>query len=229
DHLTAESANCLLKTLEEPPPDSLLILIGTNPHRQLPTIRSRCQLTRFRPLAGEHVLTLLRRDGLVSDPELAERLIRVCGGSLTRARQLSDPANLDFRTAWWQCLCTPDPDPVDRSKRLSQFVDAGGKEAPARRERLSMAIDFAIEFLRGAIRRSCGMPLGDSELEAALQAHPVACDAEALAAGIVRCIAAQQQLESNANLATLLETWLDELGRILRHGAYHPTALEYAL
>ena len=50
DYLNAEGANALLKTLEEPPPRSVLILIGTTPAKQLPTIRSRCQLIRFRPL-----------------------------------------------------------------------------------------------------------------------------------------------------------------------------------
>ena len=48
DLLNDAGANCLLKTLEEPPPHSVLILIGTSPARQLPTIRSRCQLIRFR-------------------------------------------------------------------------------------------------------------------------------------------------------------------------------------
>ena len=49
-YLNAEGANSLLKTLEEPPPRSVSILIGTSPAKQLPTIRSRCQLVRFRPL-----------------------------------------------------------------------------------------------------------------------------------------------------------------------------------
>ena len=52
DHFSIPSANCLLKTLEEPPPSALLILIGTSPSRQLPTIRSRSQLMRFQA-AGE--------------------------------------------------------------------------------------------------------------------------------------------------------------------------------
>ena len=59
DFLNAEGANCLLKTLEEPPPQSVLILIGTSPAKQLPTIRSRCQLIRFRPLRTDQVEELL--------------------------------------------------------------------------------------------------------------------------------------------------------------------------
>jgi len=42
DDLRQEGANALLKTLEEPPPQSVIILIGTAEQRQLPTIRSRC-------------------------------------------------------------------------------------------------------------------------------------------------------------------------------------------
>ena len=47
DYLNEESANCLLKTLEEPPPNSLLILIGTSADKQLPTILSRSQIVPF--------------------------------------------------------------------------------------------------------------------------------------------------------------------------------------
>jgi DNA polymerase III subunit delta' len=50
DDLNDAAANCFLKTLEEPPPRSVLLLIGTSPDRQLPTIVSRCQIVRFAPL-----------------------------------------------------------------------------------------------------------------------------------------------------------------------------------
>ena len=53
DTLDGEAANCLLKLLEEPPPRSVLILIGTSAEMQLPTIRSRCQLVRFSRSAGK--------------------------------------------------------------------------------------------------------------------------------------------------------------------------------
>src|SRR5262249_29498504 len=44
DDLNEEAANCFLKTLEEPPPRSVLTLIGSTPDRQLQTIVSRCQV-----------------------------------------------------------------------------------------------------------------------------------------------------------------------------------------
>ena len=68
DYLNQEGANCLLKTLEEPPADSLIILIGTSQQRQLPTIRSRCQIIRFGPLTDVQVATLLADTDLLDDP-----------------------------------------------------------------------------------------------------------------------------------------------------------------
>ncbi len=60
DFLNIEGANAMLKTLEEPPKNSIIILIGTSTARQLPTIRSRCQIVRFAPLETEIVERILR-------------------------------------------------------------------------------------------------------------------------------------------------------------------------
>src|SRR5436190_725742 len=84
DDLNRESANCFLKTLEEPPPRSVLVLIGSSPDRQLPTIVSRCQVIRFAPLQPEAVSELLQAQGM-DDPALRERLARLSGGSVGRA------------------------------------------------------------------------------------------------------------------------------------------------
>src|SRR6516164_3341001 len=80
DDLNEYSANCFLKTLEEPPAGAVLILIGTRPDRQLPTIVSRCQVVRFAPLPQPLVAALLREQG-VEDQALVERLARLSGGS----------------------------------------------------------------------------------------------------------------------------------------------------
>ncbi len=74
DHFSQESANCLLKTLEEPPPRSLMILIGTSPSKQLPTIRSRSQVVRFQPLAPELLAEILLATGVATDSEQSVRL-----------------------------------------------------------------------------------------------------------------------------------------------------------
>ncbi|MCH7608577.1 MAG: DNA polymerase III subunit delta', partial [Chloroflexi bacterium] len=60
DRLSQDAANALLKVLEEPPPDVLLLLLTDNPDGVLPTIRSRCQLIELRPLPVARVAELLR-------------------------------------------------------------------------------------------------------------------------------------------------------------------------
>ncbi len=58
DRLTPEATNAFLKTLEEPPPDTLILLLSRSPEQLLDTVRSRCvRLTLFRPQAGGLNLT----------------------------------------------------------------------------------------------------------------------------------------------------------------------------
>ena len=60
--LTAEAANALLKILEEPPGDSLIILISDKPSLLFKTILSRCKVVKFSPLERERLKTLFKED-----------------------------------------------------------------------------------------------------------------------------------------------------------------------
>lgn len=61
DRLTEEAVNCLLKTLEEPPPATLLILLARTLDSLPETMVSRCQVVRFRPLSREIIRSILER------------------------------------------------------------------------------------------------------------------------------------------------------------------------
>jgi DNA polymerase III subunit delta' len=80
DRMTLPTAQALLKTLEEPPPRTLLVLIVANLRALPPTVRSRCQIVRFRPLAPEVAAALLVARGV--DPETAPVLARLCRGQV---------------------------------------------------------------------------------------------------------------------------------------------------
>jgi DNA polymerase-3 subunit delta' len=62
--LTPPAANALLKTLEEPPTNALLLLLTGNKEALPLTIVSRCQLVPFRPLAVDHIRTILTQQGI---------------------------------------------------------------------------------------------------------------------------------------------------------------------
>jgi DNA polymerase-3 subunit delta' len=84
DLMNEAASNALLKTLEEPPPGSHLILTTTNPTALLATIRSRCQIVRFAPIASEEVEKFLIEQKNLSSED-ARLLARTAQGSIGRA------------------------------------------------------------------------------------------------------------------------------------------------
>jgi DNA polymerase III subunit delta' len=84
DELTPEAQDALLKTLEEPPPSAILILITAYPDTLSATIQSRCRRVRFGPLAEADVVRVLS-DRLRTAPTEARALAAVSGGSIGRA------------------------------------------------------------------------------------------------------------------------------------------------
>jgi len=217
DYLNEEGANALLKILEEPPPKSLLILIGTTPVKQLPTVRSRCQLIRFRPLPENVVAEILLSQGLVRNAAEAQHLARHSGGSVRRAMELNNPELWAFRRSFLQQLSRPTWDFLSLAREAAQFVEQAGKEAAERRMRLRTIIEFAVEFFQCLLHtyygREPGNMIGDKELQTlarkALENGDY--DDETIIARLERSLDALAQLERNVNQTTLLECWLDDL------------------
>ncbi len=83
DDLNVNSANAVLKTLEEPPPRGVLLLVTHAPGRLLPTIRSRCRRLGFAPWTAEALVSLLHDRGL--DPAHAAAARGSPGRALTLA------------------------------------------------------------------------------------------------------------------------------------------------
>jgi DNA polymerase-3 subunit delta' len=85
----AESANALLKTIEEPPPRTVIVLVTSLPDELPDTVRSRCQRVDLVPLADDMLREVLERDGVPADN--ARLVARLAGGQLGRARALAGP------------------------------------------------------------------------------------------------------------------------------------------
>jgi len=92
--LTIEASNAFLKTLEEPPAHSLIILISSKPQLLLPTIISRCQKVRFFPLRKDALAQMLRLDYTLDDI-LGHYLAYSCEGRIGRALSLKGTSALD--------------------------------------------------------------------------------------------------------------------------------------
>jgi DNA polymerase-3 subunit delta' len=89
ERATTEAANCLLKTLEEPPAQVILILTASDIDQLLPTIISRCQVLNLRPPSVLLVQKALEERWSI-DPERARLLARLSGGRLGWAVRASE-------------------------------------------------------------------------------------------------------------------------------------------
>jgi DNA polymerase III subunit delta' len=154
DDLNDEAANCFLKTLEEPPPRSVIFLIGTSRDHQLPTILSRCQSIRFAPLPENTVAELLGKRDVPA--ELIPRLARLAEGSPGQALDLADPALWEFRRTLLTALAKPRADVVALAKVWSQFAEEAGKEAASQRRRAGLILRLVQAFLADALAVSIG-------------------------------------------------------------------------
>ena len=99
DDLTPQAQDALLKTLEEPPPAAILILVTAFPDSLLGTIRSRCRRVRFGALDEDDVVRVLTAPVCGLDPVDARHRALVAGGSIARALAADGKAFVDDRAA----------------------------------------------------------------------------------------------------------------------------------
>ncbi|MCA9168650.1 MAG: DNA polymerase III subunit [Planctomycetales bacterium] len=217
DHLNEEGANSLLKTLEEPPPRSLLVLIGTSVQRQLPTIRSRCQIVRFHPLPAATVRRLLETAPWLEVPgdedreRFLDELVTLAEGSLDRAREFGDIEMLRFLDHVLANWCRPDAESWVIAKEIHAFMEKAGKEAPAKRARLRLVIERLIGHMRSELSR-----VAPTQLAANVSAGGVA-EWDILSQRIDRSLAALQHIDSFGNLSNVIECWIDDIWQTTRN------------
>jgi DNA polymerase-3 subunit delta' len=121
----AIAANALLKTLEEPPASTVVVLVTASADELLPTIRSRCQRVDFAPVSDASLCAQLERDGVPA--ELAALATALSGGQLARARALAGPIR-GVRDAF---------------AAVPARIDGTGARALALAEELDAAVDTA--------------------------------------------------------------------------------------
>lgn len=99
DDLNVNAANAILKSLEEPPRQTVFVLLSSEPGRLLPTIRSRCRRLDLAPLGLEDLKRAVAQAWAVGDAEPPgaqdwERLAELSGGSVRRALTIASSGGL---------------------------------------------------------------------------------------------------------------------------------------
>ena len=225
DDLTGEAAAALLKTLEEPPVDSVIILIGTNKQRQLPTIRSRCQVIRFSPLSRDELSELLLELGLADDAQQSKELATIGNGSVERVKSFIGSGVLEFREEFFFKLASPATVLTELLPLVNQCVDEAAEDVPAdqkakaKRRRMRVVIEMTTQFFQQLVRQLVDAPLEEDEQLAkavSLAARHWPGDVETALACLNCCLEADVYVQQNANQKTLVEAWLDQLQSLIR-------------
>jgi DNA polymerase-3 subunit delta' len=92
-----KEGNKLLKLIEEPPPNTLFILVAENDEQILPTILSRCQLIKIPMLENSDVERALTERAKAA-PEIARQVAGICEGNYREALQLLQHADEDWQS-----------------------------------------------------------------------------------------------------------------------------------
>jgi DNA polymerase-3 subunit delta' len=138
DDLNVNSANALLKILEEPPHKGILFLISHSPGRLLPTIRSRCRRLTFTPWSDSLVRQFVTKAADV-DEESLERLVRLAHGAPGKALSLLDEGALEMDALAGRLLEKPLPPRQDLMTVASTFKSSSAKNDGARKFATFMA------------------------------------------------------------------------------------------
>ena len=152
DDLNANSANAVLKTLEEPPPRGILLLVCHAPGRLLPTIRSRCRRLLFRPWPDEAVAAFLQ-DRAELDADQAGRLAAMAKGSPGRALALAAAGALEVDRAALELLRQLPQ--VDETALLALAGELRGQEGARRFELL---FERLAEHVKTMVEETAGQP-----------------------------------------------------------------------
>jgi DNA polymerase-3 subunit delta' len=215
DDLSEEAANSFLKTLEEPPPRSLLILIGgATENRQKATILSRCQIIRFGSLPPAAMAKVLAAHGIV-DTDKQRRLLQLAAGCPGQALALDDEEVWNFRGRLLKTLGSGKIDPVDVAEQWRTFIDNAGKDGAAQRARAAFIFRMVIVMLEAALKLSLGAvcPEWEENERQTLQELGDRAGEAKLLAWLERAQEADRQVEWYVQLVLVIEAFLDALSR----------------
>lgn len=147
ERMNVAAANALLKTLEEPPADTYVLLVAHQPGRLPATVRSRC-----RTLDAPVPTLAQSRDWLaaagVASPDV---VLAQAGGAPLIARQLADPGVQAERSFWLAAFARPER---LSAVALGARVESAGRDE--RKERLAAALDWLLAWTGDLARVAAG-------------------------------------------------------------------------
>ena len=203
------AANCLLKTIEEPPSQTIFILLTANRSNLLMTIRSRCRSINFDKIAAE-----LIRDALINrgtEAAEAERLSVIAGGSFGRALKLKDSGGSQLRE---DALATLEK--LTRAELTNEEIFTRGAQiADWSREKFADFLTHVQKILRDVCFAAELEPY-NSDLAPRLNGLKI--PERKIFLMTEAGVEFRRRLKSNANLRLLAEAYLMRIRKIYQRG-----------
>lgn len=201
DVLSVQAQDALLKTLEEPPPATVLILISAYPDSLRPTVVSRCRRVRFGLLTDSEVAQVLTsRHGM--DAATARARASLAGGSVSQAIALDGGVLEDDREAAWELLRAAAVAPVPAKLKVAEAVTKHGTKR-REREALGMRLAHVSALLRDLSALTTApqgaAALSNAEREDDLRGLARSFPADRLIAAFGSVARAQNALDRNAS------------------------------
>lgn len=206
--MNPQAANSFLKTLEEPPAQTLIILIASNPYQLLPTIVSRCQGIRFYPLPSEAIRKIITRH-LTSEtgeapPEELELRSQRSRGQVARALEEDLLETSQHREELIDLISVVSFKRMDRAFRWT-------KTWAKQTDRIQLVLDELTNLLRdvAVIKTSSGTgTIFNKDLARQLETLAQQKSLSALLAMFEAVLNTKAALKSNANAQLSLENML---------------------
>jgi len=208
--MTVAAQNCLLKVLEEPPGDTVIIVVAGNAAALLPTIRSRCQMVRFQPNTVREVVSCLAERGVPR--EQAALIAALAEGRIGVALEMvgKDVVALRDRVAGW----------VDELRRDSAGIQAVvriGQVLEEEKERAGEFLNLFFMWLRDLIliKEGAHEAIANQDAIDRLRNQAAGMNVAAIAGALRAVDRAQSALRSHANLRLTLDVMLVHVQRSL--------------
>ncbi|MFO7709255.1 MAG: DNA polymerase III subunit delta' [Desulfobacterales bacterium] len=202
------AANALLKMLEEPPPQTVLILTAVQATDLLPTVVSRCRQVHFSPIPRQELAAILVRN-LDLSPGEADVAAALAGGSVTRAMAIQSGQGLRRRN-WLMAQLS------GLSRQTPLGLLALAEKLARERAELTSDLDLVAVWLRdAAVARHCPEKMIHADVRGPIQ-DAAGLREEALGESISALQEAARSLRANANPRLTLEALFIRLADSLR-------------
>lgn len=221
--LNDESANALLKVLEEPPEKSVIMLLTPEPYSLLPTIISRCRILKFRRLSTENTAGILAKNPAIPREKL-RLLAELSEGSPGRALSIFN-SGLERREEIVDWLfpgvesgkAFPGTGPAGIFDSGQEKAGLSARDASAKRENLHVFFEILSSCFRDALRSSAGGgELVNGDFSRAIGARAAAMRAAGAAEALKIILEAQARLRLFANPKLVFEVAMLKIAKVVQ-------------